>query len=44
MLSLGGLILILLIVAIIPIGYKVKEHARKIRELEGVAKKPGAKK
>jgi len=37
--SLGGLILIALIVAVIPLCYKVREHSRKIKELEKVSKK-----
>ena len=32
--TIGGLIIIGLLVAIIPIGYKVREHSKKIRELE----------
>ena len=35
MLSLGGLLMIVLIVTIIPVGNKVKEHSRRIKELEG---------
>ena len=42
--TLGGLILIALVVTIIPICYKVREHSRKIRELEEVTKKPVVKK
>jgi hypothetical protein len=38
--TLGGLILIALIVSVIVICYKVREHSKKLRELEGVAKKP----
>ena len=41
--TLGGLILIALVVAMIVICYKVREHSRKIRELEGVAQKPSLK-
>ena len=42
--TLGGLILILLVVSIVPIAYKVREHSRKIRELEKVTQKPVVKK
>ena len=41
--TLGGLILILLVVAIVPIYFKMKEHSEKIKKLEEAAKKPGAK-
>jgi len=44
MLSLGGLIMIILVVSIIPIGHKLKEHSRKIREFEELIKKPVVKK
>ena len=37
--TLGGLLLIALAVAVIPIAYKVREHSRKIKELEKVSKK-----
>jgi len=37
--TLGGLILIALVVAVIPIAYKIREHSRKIKELEEVSKK-----
>jgi len=37
--TLGGLILIALIVAVIPLCYKVREHSRKIKELEEGSKK-----
>lgn len=38
--TLGGLILIALIVAVIVICYKVRENSRKLRALEEVAGKP----
>ena len=38
--TLGGLILIALVVSVIVICYKVREHSRKLRALEGVAEKP----
>jgi len=38
--TLGGLILIALVVSVIVICYKVRENSRKLRELEGVTKKP----
>ena len=41
--SLGGLILILLVVAIVPIFFKIKDHSRKIKELEEITQKPGKK-
>ena len=41
--TLGGLILMALVVAVIVICYKVRENSRKLRELEGVAGKPVAK-
>ncbi|GAG94446.1 unnamed protein product [marine sediment metagenome] len=37
--TLGGLLLILLIVAIVPIYFKVKEHSEKLKKLEGTTKK-----
>ena len=37
--TLGGLILILLVIAVVVICYKVREHSRKIKELEGAPKK-----
>jgi len=40
----GGLILILLVISIIPICYKVREHSRKIKELEEGTQKPAVKK
>jgi len=42
--TLGGLILIALVVAVIPLCYKVREHSRKIRELEEETKKTVIKK
>lgn len=44
MFSLGGLLMIVLVVAIIPIGNKVKEHSSRIKELEKGIKKPGVRK
>ena len=41
--TLGGLILILLIVAIVPIYFKLKEHSKKLEKLEEITKKPGLK-
>lgn len=38
--TLAGLILVLLIVSIIPIYLKIKEHSRKIEELEKATKIP----
>ena len=37
--TLGGLILVLLVVATVVICYKVREHSEKIKELEGASKK-----
>lgn len=37
--TLGGLLLIALIVAVIPLCYMVREHSRKIKELEEGSKK-----
>ncbi|GAG94440.1 unnamed protein product [marine sediment metagenome] len=37
--TLGGLLLLLLVVALVVISYKVREHSRKIKELEGTSKK-----
>jgi len=37
--TLGGLILIALVVAVIPLCYKVQEHSRKIKEIEEGSKK-----
>ena len=37
--TLGGLILLLLVVATVVICYKVREHSRKIKDLEGTLKK-----
>ncbi len=42
--TLGGLILVALLIAVIPLCYKVREHSRKIRELEDVSKKTVVKK
>ena len=42
--TLGGLILILLVVATGVICYKVREHSRQIKELEGITQKPGIRK
>ncbi len=42
--TLGGLILILLVIATVAICYKVRDHSRKIKELEEVTQKPGIKK
>ena len=42
--TLGGLIVIALVVEIIPLCYKVREHSRRIRELEGGTKKTVVKK
>ena len=41
--TLGGLILIALVVSIIPICTKIREHSRKIKELEEIGKKLGIK-
>ena len=41
--TLGGLILVLLIVAIVPIYFKLKEHSEKLKKLEETTKKPGVK-
>jgi len=41
--TLGGLILILLVVATAAICYKVRVHSRKIKELEEVTQKHGEK-
>jgi len=42
--TLGGLIVIALVVAIVPLCYKVREHSRKIRELEESTRKTVVKK
>ena len=41
--TLGGLILVLLIVAIVPIYFKLKEHSEKLKKLEETTKKPRLK-
>jgi len=38
--TLGGLIMIALIATVVPIWIKVREHSRKIKELEEGTKKP----
>jgi len=40
----GGLILIALIATVIPVCGKLREHSKKIKELEEGAKKPAEKK
>jgi len=37
--TLGGLLLIALVVSVVPMCYKLREHSRKIKELEEVSKK-----
>ena len=41
--TLGGLLLILLVIAVVVICYMVREHSKKIRELEKDTKKPAVK-
>jgi len=41
--TLGVLIMVLLIVAIVPIYFKLKEHSEKLEKLEETTKKPGQK-
>ena len=41
--TLGGIILVLLVVAIVPIYFKLKEHSEKLEELEKTTKKPVVK-
>ena len=41
--TLGGLILILLIVTIVPIYFKLKEHSEKLEKLKEATKKLGEK-
>jgi len=41
--TLGGIILVLLVVAVVPIYFKLKEHSEKLEELEKATKKQEGK-